>query len=420
MTGRTHGLAGNAARTSLSAASVLPLVILVVIAARVLGAMEFGKFSYALALAMMLEAAVDFGLKEVTTREVARERSAAPALVANVFGLKLALAGAGTAVLLLAVYLLREEPHVRLTCCLLGAASILRSYLLTIRHTLQGLERFGRDSIAVVMDRILILVLGVCALFGGYGIVGLALSFVAARAVSLALAYLLVARLIGGGRPAFDIAAWRRLQIRALPFGAFAVVVFLYSYVDQVMLGVLRNDVETGLYNAAYRVYEGVGNIPQVLQTVLLPRLANQYPTDRDTHRWLSRAGLAVGVCLAIPATACTVLFAERIVAAVYGHDGEYAAAVPALQLLAAGFVFVFPSFVLHAIAISAEAGRWLLWTAVLGCLANIAMNLVLIPRYGPAGAAAATVAGEALCLAMLAWALHRLLWRCGSEDARS
>ena len=408
MTNQASGLAGNAARASVAAASTLLLLILLIVAARVLGPAEFGKFSYALALAMILEAAVDFGLKEITTRDVARDRRAAPALVANAFGLKLALAGAAALVLLLVVPLLREEPDVWLACWLFGMASILRSYLLTIRHTFQGLELFGRDSAAVVIDRLLILLLGAGALYGGYGLIGLAVSFVIARVASLALACALVIEQIGRIRPMFDVAVWRRLQVQALPFGAFAVVVSLYSYVDQVMLGVLRCDAETGLYNAAYRIYEGIGNVPQVLQTVLIPRLASHYVTDRDAHRRLSRAGLAIGVGLAVVAGACTVVFAERIVAVIYGYDTGYTGAVPVLQLLALGFVFVFPIFVLHAVALSADAGRWLFRTAVLGCLVNVGMNLVLIPRYGPSGAASATVVGEALSLTVLAWGLRR------------
>lgn len=78
-------------------------------------------------MAMIFEALVDFGLKEITTREVARERQAAHRILASTFGLKLALAAAASIALLLTVRVLRAEPDERLACYLLGAASILRS-----------------------------------------------------------------------------------------------------------------------------------------------------------------------------------------------------------------------------------------------------------------------------------------------------
>ena len=404
-----RGLAGNAARASVAGASTALLAVLVMIAGRFLGDAEYGKFSYALALAMIFETLVDFGLKEITTREVARERQVAPRIVAHTLGLKLALGAAASVALVVAVRLLREEPDVRLACYLLGAASLLRSFLLTFRHTLQGLERFGLDSTIVVVDRTLLLVLGVGALTAGLGLLGLAVSFVAARVLSLSVAYALAVGQLGPVRPAFDVTGWRALQLQALPFGVFAVAFYLYNYVDTVMLGDLRTDAETGQYNAAYRWYEGLSTVAQVLQAVLIPRLASQFVTDRAAHGRLSRMGLAISIGVGVPVSAAAIVLAKPLVTLLPGPG--YAAAAPVLQLLASGFVFVFPVFVLYAVALSVDARSWLLRTAVIGCLANIAMNLVLIPRYGMHGAAIATVAGEALSLAVLTWGLRRHLW---------
>lgn len=408
MTPRNKSLVGNAARASGSIASTLLLAALLIVAGRILGDVEYGKFSFALAVAMIFEALVDFGLKEITTREVARERRAAHRIVADTFGLKLALAAVASMALLLAVHVLGAEPDERFACYLLGAASILRSYLLTIRHTLQGLERFGLDSTSVIIDRLLLFGLGSAALTGGFGLLGLAASFVFARMLSLSVACMLAASQVGRIRFAFDVTSWRALQLQALPFGAFAVVFYLYSYVDTVMLWALRSDAETGLYSAAYRLYEGLSSAPQVLHAVLIPRLASHFVRDRAAHARLSRTALSVSFVLAVPVCAGSILLANPLVG-VFGAG--YAAAGLPLQILGIGFAFVFPLFVLHAVALSVDAGSRLLQTAVIGCLANVAMNLVLIPRYGMHGAAAATVAGEALSAVLLGWGLRHRLW---------
>ena len=408
MTERRPGLVGNAARASVAGFSTLLLAVLLVIAGRLLGDEEYGKFSFALALAMIFETVIDFGLKEITTREVARNKSAARELVAQTFGLKLALAAVASMGLVVASNLLRSEPDVRLACYLLGAASVLRSYLLTLRYTLQGIERFGLDGVVVGVDRLLLLALGVGALVGGFGLFGLAVAFVGARVISLSVACVLAAGQIGTFHPAFDRARWLALQQRALPFGAFVVVLYLYSYADTVMLGVLRGDAETGLYNAAYRIYEGLANVGQVLQTVLIPRLSHHHATSRVAHGRLARSGLVIGGVLAVPTAAAGVVFAAPVVVLLFGS--AYGAAGGVLQLLSVGLVVVFPLCVLHAVALSAGAGGWLLRTAVLGCTLNVGLNFVLIPRFGMHGAAAATVAGETLSLIVLAWGLRRYL----------
>src|SRR6185503_11452586 len=125
---------------------------------------------------------------------------------------------------------------------------VLRSYMLTIRGVLQGLERFGWDSLVVVSDRVLLLAFSAAALLAGTGLKGLVVAFVAARVVALLVAAVITQTRLGGIGLRFERETWWALQTTALPLGVFLVVLNLYSYVDGVMLGVMRTDVETGLY----------------------------------------------------------------------------------------------------------------------------------------------------------------------------
>ena len=191
-------------------------------------------------------------------------------------------------------------------------------------------------------DRLLLLIIGVGALAGGFGLIGLAIAFVGARVISLIAAYVLAAGQIGPFRPTFDGARWLELQRRALPFGAFVVVLYLYSYADTVMLGVIRGDVETGLYNAAYRIYEGLANVGQVLQTVLIPRLSRYYASSRAAHGRLARGGLLAGGLLGLPTAAVGFVLAGPVVVLLFG--AAYAPAGGVLQLLAAGLIRRLPA----------------------------------------------------------------------------
>ncbi|HYM24128.1 MAG TPA: oligosaccharide flippase family protein, partial [Vicinamibacterales bacterium] len=65
------------AYSSLSAGTAALLLILMIAAGRVLGDVEFGKFSFALLLGGIFETLMDFGLHQVTVRAVARDRSQA-------------------------------------------------------------------------------------------------------------------------------------------------------------------------------------------------------------------------------------------------------------------------------------------------------------------------------------------------------
>jgi len=390
----------NMAYASVSAASAGLLLILFIVAGRTLGDAEFGKFSFALALGTIFETLMDFGLHQVTIRAVARDRSQATALLQHTLGIKLVWAMGALLALITTATILRPEWDVRLACYLLGGSLVLRSYMLTIRGVLQGLERFGWDSAVVVADRAILLVFGVAVLAAGGGLRGLALAFLVSRAVALAVSAWMTHAHLGGLGLRFDRAVWRELQTTALPLGFFLVVLNLYSYVDGVMLGVMRGDVETGLYTAAYRVYEGMSYAPSVIAAVLTPRLSALFVTDRARHRRLALVGVAGSTALAALIGTIAYQLATPLMTWLFSED--FAPAAAPFRILCIGLGFVFAIWVLHAIAISVNRERLLLTTGIIGLVVNVALNLYLIPHQGASGAALATLAGEGVSLLVL------------------
>ncbi len=390
----------NMAFASVSAASAGLLLILFVVAGRTLGDVEFGKFSFALALGTIFETLMDFGLHQVTIRAVARDRSQATALLHHTLGIKLVWGAVAMAALAATATLLRPEWDVRLACYLLGGSLVLRSYMLTIRGVLQGLERFGWDSIVVAADRAILLAFGTAALMAGGGLRGLAIAFVVARGTALALTAWLTHAELGGVGIRFNRAIWRELQTTALPLGFFLVVLNLYSYVDGVMLGVMRGNVETGLYAAAYRTYEGMTYLPSIIAAVLTPRLSDLFVSDRPEHRRVALRGLAGAAGLAVLVGAAAYMLAMPLLVWLFG--AEFAPAASPFRILCLGLPLVFSIWVLHAIIISVNREHLLVKTALVGLAVNVSLNLYVIPRMGADGAALATVVGEFVSMTIL------------------
>ena len=396
--------------STISASSAVLFVILAAIVGRTLGDEAWGQFSWAIALATIGEGLMDLGIHQVTIRSVARDRSRAPALFRNSLALKAIPGAVMLAGLTGIAFWLRSEPVVRTASLLLLVSAVLRSYLLTIRGVLQGLERFGDDAVVVVGDRVLLLAVCATAISLGAGVVGVAAAFIVARVLALASGFAIAHRHVGPPVPSFDTAVWRDLQRRALPLGAFLIVLNFYSYIDTVMLGVLTTDVETGLYNYAYRIYEGLTYAPAVLAAVLTPRLSNLWSADRTAHRRLSRRGAAVAASLAMLMSAIVWWLAPWLLSLVF--EPQALPSVAALRILGSGLIFVFTIWILHAVAISIFQERRLLYTTLTGALTNAALNTYLIPRYGRDGAALATVLAEALTMTLLLWGLRAVLWR--------
>ena len=148
-----------------------------------------------------------------------------------------------------------------------------------------------------------------------------------------------------------------------MPFGLFLIVLNLYAYIDSVMLGVMRGDVETGVYGAAYKVYEGVGYLPGVVASVLTPRLSSLFMTDRSAHKRLMLTGLIGSVSLALVVGVLGYWLAEPLLVLLFGAN--FAVAAAPFRILCLGLVFVFAIWTLHAAAISVNKERLLLRAAL-------------------------------------------------------
>lgn len=393
---------------AVSAGSASLLLLLSVVITNTLGQGPWGDFMFALSLALIGEALMDFGIHQVTIRSIARDPSTAPALFRNSLSIKLLPGLAMFAALGVLAFVLRPEFELRVATLLMLAAAIFRSYVLTVRGVLQGLELFRDDALVVVADRVLILIFCTAAVWSGYGLIGASVAFLAARTVACAVALVVAARHVGPPKPAFDRAVWSDLQRRALPLGAFLVVLNLYSYIDTILLGTLTTDVETGLYNSAYKLYEGLTYGTAIISAVMTPRLSNLWSTDPPAHAKVLRLTL-VGAGLAAVALASGTRWLAPYALQMFGRDAVVAAST--LNILCIGLPCVYAIWILQAAAISVFEERWLLRTTIIGVVFNVAVNLAMIPRYGRDGAAWATVFSEVLSAMVLSWALRKVLW---------
>jgi len=399
---------------TVTAGSAVMLVALTMIAGRWLPASEYGKFSFAIALATIVETLMDIGLGPVTVRTVARDEHGAGALFRHVLGLKIAWGALGLVALLIAAPIMRSDPTVIRACYLMGVSSAIRSYVLSARGLLQGLNRFDLETVTVVADRGLLLVLGTLVLVSGHGLYGLSLAFVAARLLMFVVVTVIVKGVTGSAVPTYDRAIWIELQAAALPLGFFMITLTLYTYIDTVILGIMRTDAETGWYAASYRVYEGLMYAPSAFSTVLTPRFSQMFVDDPAGLRSLFRRSLLGSALMALVIGGAGVLLARPLMLLLYGP--AYEAAVPPLQVLAGGSLFVFCTWILHAAAISMHLDRRLVGTTAIGLVTNVALNIAFIPRWGISGAAWATVIAEAVTVALLFVQVQRRLRTAGRQ----
>ncbi|HEU4563856.1 MAG TPA: flippase [Gemmatimonadaceae bacterium] len=359
--------------------------------ARVLGADMYGVVGFAMAVLLYFTRVADGGLDLVGMREIAHDRREAERIVAPVFTFRLLASAALT--LLLAGGALAWLPHpdgatlalFGLTLVTIGAST---------RWVHLGLERSGHASVArMVTDAVTLLL--VLALVRGPGDV---LMVPTATVIGAALGALLLAWWLGADRPRLigriDWTVLRPLLHRSWPLVGAALLGLVVYNSDLIALRLIRGTTLAGYYAAAYVPISLPINLGLTYRMSLLPTLA-RLGSEPGEQRALYHTALAHVFAAGLPVAIGGMLLAAPIMRVVFGS--EYDAAIPVLRLL----VWVVPLSLVRDIPIVALMARGresrvlhlTAWAAAL----NIALNLALIPSFGMMGAAASTVATEAV-----------------------
>jgi O-antigen/teichoic acid export membrane protein len=194
---------------------------------------------------------------------------------------------------------------------------------------------------------------------------------------------------------------WRRTSIMGMAWMANLA----FNTVDMLMLGVLSNPEQVGLYSAAYRILNQLLLAYYMLTGALYPQLARQ---DSDQRRRMLRPRIFVALIAAGSVLAFLLAFFRvPLLGVVFGRP--FVVAAPLLLLLAFVLPLDFVTSYLSNAYLAWSMERSVLVCATVAAGSNIALNLATIPRYGAMAAAINTLISYVIYLGMLASAGRRL-----------
>jgi O-antigen/teichoic acid export membrane protein len=383
-----------AAQATTKVISLLVSIALV----RWLGVDELGRYAYVLAFCFPFGAFADFGLATLAIRDASRAPAHAPRVIAVARRASLTLATASAATMVALALLLGHEAGVVAAIGLGGLASIVSALTMPSLVLLTARERMDRLSLYRVIAALLSSAITVVVLAAGGGVVALLGGSLGAGVVMWRVAHALAAD--GGASAAIPAGAAGAMLRRAVPFGLLMAGFALYYRIDMVMLEWLATPGDLGRYAAAYRFLDAVIVLAASLGGPLFPRLSSVAVSAPAEARRLLEAGWRPLLALGLPLTIGTLAVADDIVALLFG--AQFAGAGPLLRLLILGTLPLFWVNVASHALIAADRVWALVGVYALSVLVNVAGNAVLVPRWGAAGAAMATVACEWLNLALV------------------
>jgi O-antigen/teichoic acid export membrane protein len=188
--------------------------------------------------------------------------------------------------------------------------------------------------------------------------------------------------------------AWRRTSIMGLAW----LSNLAFNSIDMLMLGLMSNPLQVGLYGAAYRVLNQVLGGYYLLTQSMYPELSRQNPAQRI--RMLRPKILLSLLAIGVAAAGAMVMVRRPLITLLFGN--HFVAASSLLFLLAWAVPLDFVTSYLGNAYIAWGMERKILLCTAIGAGSNILLNFFWIPIYGAAAAAVDTLLSYVIFLISL------------------
>ena len=254
---------------------------------------------------------------------------------------------------------------------------------------------------------------GVTALAGfllisvGVGPAALVIAMAVGYALAIPAAVALLKRRLGM-RPILagaSRATWPFIRT-AIPIAATAGLVIVYDKLDLLLLASLDKHSAAAIYGVPLTVVATALILPAVIAPAFFPLLAPTLRDDPERARSYFFLLLRIFLFISVPVSLVLAFASTDLVTAIAGD--RYRASGKPLAILGISIVLGFLNYLLWYGLIAAYQERRKLLIIGVGLGVNVGLNLLLIPPYGPTGAAMALVLSDLLIVAWQATLIHR------------
>jgi len=195
----------------------------------------------------------------------------------------------------------------------------------------------------------------------------------------------------------------------AIPIAATFGLVIVYDKLDLLLLASLDEHSAAAIYGVPLTVVATALILPAIIVPAFFPLLAPTLRDDPEQARSSFFLMLRIFLFISVPVSLVLAFASTELVTAVAGD--RYRESGEPLAILGISIVLGFLNYLLWYGLLAAYQERRKLLIVAVGLGVNVGLNLLLIPPYGPTGAAIALVLSDLLIVAWQAALIHRRIF---------
>jgi O-antigen/teichoic acid export membrane protein len=368
-------------------------IILVIFLARGLGDVEFGKYSFANSFIQIFVVLADLGISLLLIREIAKRGEMAGIYFVNLGALKIILSFGTLSIIAVIINILPYPLETVKIVYILSIYFILSSFSSFCRSIMNAFEKMEYDAIVSFIEKIIIVAL--CSIFLKLklGLIYISCAFLVGGAISLTVSSLFLIKKFVKPNFRIDFSFWKSSIREALPFAMSSIFVMMYSYIDQVMLSLMKGDEAVGWYNASFSLVNNVTLFASVFMGAAYPTFSRLYSLSLESLKIVYQKSFKYLLLLGFPITVGAMILSDRIILLFFGN--EYFPSISAFRIL---IWAAFPSHLCYLFSTFLNAinrQKINLYFMIISTVGNIILNLFLIPAFSYLGACIATLLSE-------------------------
>ncbi len=368
-----------------------------VLVTRYLGPERFGLLSYASAFVSLFLAIANLGLFSIVIRDVVRHPTERHEILGTALFLKLC-GGVGCLGFSLAAILVTGPTNAQIVplVAIVATGMIFQAFEVFDFWFLSQLQ--SKNTLKANLPTFI-----VCA--------AVKVGLIYAGAPLIAFAWVALAEIVLAGigfMVVYQATTRELLQLRfnqywakrllrdSAPLIFAGLMVMLYNRIDQIMLGNMLGEKAVGLYSSAVRLAEFWYVFPGLVLQSLYPGIIAAKEQAADAYEGKMQRVFDVMALLSALFVVPLFLSSRWLVVFLYGS--AYGEAGPLLEVYVLSGFFVMLGHAREYWITVENVTRFSLYSTIVGAAINILLNLILIPRFGPIGAAYATLIAMFAC----------------------
>ena len=358
--------------------------------ARNLGPKNYGELSYAISFVGLFAFLASLGIEQILYRDTIRYPEKRNAYLGTAIAIRVVASLVTAFLCIFSAMILSPKDVSLLLIVIISLTFVCGSFsLLSMEFQADAMSKY--PSIFSVFVVIILNIIKILVIYFDKGVIYLA-GVILLEPILYSCMYMYLRSKYYGTLENLKFDKQIALQVLKDSFPLiFASAFFMiYARIDQVMIKNMMSAEFVGLYDAAVRMSEISYFIPNIIVAALFPAIVNAKKTSDELYfkriKKLLFTLLAVSICIAI----VTTFLSEHLTLIIFGAG--FIATIPILQIYVWSNVGAALNLLVQQVLISENLTKNVSITIFFGMITNVALNFVMIPMYGMAGAAVASL----------------------------